>query len=458
MEIEFAQLTAQKNVQKVSENKVADVSEQKQNNEEENFTDILHAIIEAVKSGDAAGAEGKDLGLGKQDDESKGTEKGTEVVKGLKGIEKGELLFSKLSRVLLQAKESKEAIQTGHEQQRSETELRVKGSGEGTDTAPLTAIETGEGKGIAKIVRSIELSLNTDQVKSSTGEAFENGKVAKKSVLVSAESFTGSTGPENGKENVVIIQTGDLNKIAKKLSRKGTTEEAKNLLSKGKRGTISIIDGRKAGDKETAKGSNLAPVTRDADKTAFQKEFAAKEAAVDELQTAVDRKDGFFSMKTAENQSFRTNTQTSLSAQDQSSLLKYLRETGNGEIVKQASIILKNENSGEIHLMLKPERLGNIRITLNLQDNNIGGRIIVENINVKEAFEHNLESLYRAFRHEGFETAGLDVSVGNQQKGEERREMNKPTTVPTTVDRAEGHSAETGYSMLDYEGNINLVV
>lgn len=464
MEIEFAQLTAQTNVQKVSENKVANGSEQKPNNEGENFTDIFHAVIEAIKSGDAEGVSGKNLGLGKQEGESKGTEKGLKIDRNREGEQKREAFFSRLSRLVLQAAESNGSVNTGHVKPNSEIKTGAKERADGIGNEALTARETSHAKGDAKITRSMELNIGAEQLQYGTEESIGNGKAGKQRNLPSSEINSVPRGTERGKENVVVIQTGDLTEITGKLNQKRKTDkkgaaEGKNgVLSGTKRGTLTVIDGRKAGDKKNIKRSELIPINRDAEKTAFQKEFVSKEAGVDELQNATDRKDGFFSMKAAENQPFRTNTQTTLSAQDRSSLLKYLRETGNGEIVKQASIVLKNENSGEIRLMLKPERLGNIRITLNLQDNNIVGRIIVENINVKEAFEHNLESLYRAFRQEGFETAGLDVSVGNQQKGEERREMNNPTSVSTAADRAEEHSAETGYSMLDYEGNINLVV
>ena len=58
-----------------------------------------------------------------------------------------------------------------------------------------------------------------------------------------------------------------------------------------------------------------------------------------------------------------------------------------------------------------------------MQENNIVGRIIVENNSVRQIFMDNLESLTEALEESGFESASLDVSLGNDQgqgtKGEE---------------------------------------
>jgi flagellar hook-length control protein FliK len=95
-----------------------------------------------------------------------------------------------------------------------------------------------------------------------------------------------------------------------------------------------------------------------------------------------------------------------------------IREPLNSEIVKQTGIILKSGDSGEIRLVLEPKQLGKVRIRIQLQQNRIAGRIIVDNINIKEAFEHDLEELQRAFRENGFEVGNFDVAVGGQGQRE----------------------------------------
>ena len=98
------------------------------------------------------------------------------------------------------------------------------------------------------------------------------------------------------------------------------------------------------------------------------------------------------------------------------------------DIVRQASIILKDGGAGIIRLALKPESLGNVKIRLEMAENKIAGRIIVESNEALRAFEREIQSLEQAFRDSGFNGASIEMSVssdnggsrGNRQgKGEE---------------------------------------
>jgi flagellar hook-length control protein FliK len=93
--------------------------------------------------------------------------------------------------------------------------------------------------------------------------------------------------------------------------------------------------------------------------------------------------------------------------------LERLRDMAGSELTRAAGIILR-DGGGEIKLTLKPESLGSVRIRLNLVDNVIEGRIIVDNSAVRHIFEGSLDSLTRAFTAEGFQTTSLQVSVGGQ--------------------------------------------
>ncbi len=108
-----------------------------------------------------------------------------------------------------------------------------------------------------------------------------------------------------------------------------------------------------------------------------------------------------------------------------SALMKQLEESINNKIVKQSSIILKNDNSGEIKLILKPEALGKVRIRLSLNNNRIAGQIIVENASVKEIFEQNIMNLEKTFKENGFDSAALNVSVGGNGTGRGDRENSR---------------------------------
>jgi len=87
------------------------------------------------------------------------------------------------------------------------------------------------------------------------------------------------------------------------------------------------------------------------------------------------------------------------------------------EIVQQSRIILQDGGKGEIRLILKPESLGRVRIRINIKDNSIEGRILVENNSVRELFEGNLEHLKNALRSEGFGAAALEVAVSGEKSG-----------------------------------------
>ena len=99
-------------------------------------------------------------------------------------------------------------------------------------------------------------------------------------------------------------------------------------------------------------------------------------------------------------------------------LARELRSNTNTEIVKQARIVLKDADSGEIRLMLKPAELGSVRIQLSMQDSHIAGRIFVENSSIRDVFLQNLQELQDAFRSQGIDPGAIDVSVeGEGQEG-----------------------------------------
>lgn len=98
-------------------------------------------------------------------------------------------------------------------------------------------------------------------------------------------------------------------------------------------------------------------------------------------------------------------------------LTEQLKATWNGDIVQNAHLILKDGDQGTIRLRLHPDSLGGVKIELQLADNNISGRIIVESDEAKSAFERNMAQLQDAFRQGGFESARLEVQVGSGGSG-----------------------------------------
>jgi hypothetical protein len=113
-------------------------------------------------------------------------------------------------------------------------------------------------------------------------------------------------------------------------------------------------------------------------------------------------------------------------AQIPQSLLRAWQEKMVPEVVRHTGIIVRDGGDGEIRLILKPETLGNVRIRITINNNSVEGRIVVENNSVKELFDASLDNLKASLRQEGFQSASLEVSVGNQrtrQEAENRQQV-----------------------------------
>ncbi len=106
---------------------------------------------------------------------------------------------------------------------------------------------------------------------------------------------------------------------------------------------------------------------------------------------------------------------------------RQLQDKGTQELTKNIRFVLKDHNEGEIKLILKPESLGKVRINLNLNENHIVGKIIVENNSVRQAFLNNMADLTKALEDSGFSSASLDVSVGGEQaQGRQQYQDDRP--------------------------------
>ena len=214
--------------------------------------------------------------------------------------------------------------------------------------------------------------------------------------------------------------------IEKQVSGK-TGEKSRTVQQKGRESTFNgnSPDKQNTGDQQKgkvrvfdfrAKNSEKSAREKTAGKTSEFRPENIKENANPKEINASGKEENIFQAKT---QILDHSKEPVLRRSDQAQLLKNLKENVNSQIVKHADFIIKNEGSGEIRLLLKPDRLGTVRINIELQDNHIAGRIFVENNSIKEVFESNMDSLSRSFRENGFETSAFDVDVsGGKSDGE----------------------------------------
>jgi flagellar hook-length control protein FliK len=90
-----------------------------------------------------------------------------------------------------------------------------------------------------------------------------------------------------------------------------------------------------------------------------------------------------------------------------------LADNLSNDIVRQASIVLRDGGQGTIRLFLKPETLGSVKIRLELAENKITGHIIVDSEEALRAFEKEVHSLEQAFKDSGFESASLNAGFAS---------------------------------------------
>ena len=108
-------------------------------------------------------------------------------------------------------------------------------------------------------------------------------------------------------------------------------------------------------------------------------------------------------------------------------LARELHQNFNNDIVRHASMVLRDEGKGMIRLALKPDSLGNVKIRLEMAENKITGQIVVESEEALRAFQKEIDSLEQAFKESGFQDANLEMSLAGDNNGAEQFQQDAQT-------------------------------
>ena len=120
--------------------------------------------------------------------------------------------------------------------------------------------------------------------------------------------------------------------------------------------------------------------------------------------------------KAQENITSSSSQAAAASGSDFQQMLSNAVQDNAPDFVKAGNIVLKDNNQGTINLVLKPEGLGNVKISLNLDDKNLSAQITVQTKEAMDAFRESIQSLKQAFTESGFETGSFDLNFSNQQQ------------------------------------------
>lgn len=117
------------------------------------------------------------------------------------------------------------------------------------------------------------------------------------------------------------------------------------------------------------------------------------------------------------------------------------------EFVKAGSMVLKDDGHGTINMILKPESLGNVKVSLEVSDKVITGNITVASKEAFEAFKDSIQNLKQAFENAGYDSAEFNLSFDSsrQNQGFAQSESGREQMMQLLSDRAYSSfvSAET---------------
>jgi len=270
--------------------------------------------------------------------------------------------------------------------------------------------------------------------------------------------FTAETEQANGMRQIAASNAAagaennadNRNELSVKERKSSVSENIENLIAKddGKEKTADLqnkTENGNYGKQDEVRGRSRRGMTievRDmrtetSDGSAQTRPFSAVEAAAGRVQDGAASREIVLELKLPYQNESSAGQNTAQTAWEvkagnalENMLARELHQNFNGDIVRHASMALRDGGEGTIRIALKPESLGNVKIHLEMTENKITGRIVVESAEALNAFRKEISALEQAFRDSGFANADLNLSLTADGQSADGREQEADSFTP----------------------------
>ena len=323
------------------------------------------------------------------------------------------------------------SVETSHTVLNTSESLHLSGETLVANDTRLTSAEPAYGAG--SITKKPETAENPTQPRLESQQ--ENADRIKAAVSSERVFDTEKTAPDGEKTQsgrfAAETRTGDLKTGAFQSETVSQTASAARQTETGNTVSAEERKSRLQEVRNREKRQGVTPVVKDFRSQAVQTETAGRESVFRIAAGGETRVSGETAREVTvelhlsghgrEQSSAITSWESNPGRVMENLLARELYQNLNNEIVRHASFLLKDGNEGTIRLNLKPESLGNVKIHLEMAENKIMGRIVVESADALRAFERELSSLEKAFRDSGFDDVSLDMSLAADSRGTENQ-------------------------------------